>query len=91
LAFSVAVCAEPDVLLLDEVLAVGDESFRDRCFRHLKAFHESGRTLVVVSHDLASVRALCTRAVWLDHGNVRMSGPVDLVLDAYQRFAHDKG
>lgn len=89
LAFAVSVCAEPEILLLDEVLAVGDESFRGRCLEHLQAFHEGGGTLVVVSHDLESVRALCTRALWLDHGEVRMSGDVSPVLDAYEQYAHE--
>ena len=83
LAFAVAACADPDILLLDEVLAVGDASFRERCYDRLRTFHARGGTLVVVSHDLPVVRELCTRAVWLDRGTVAMSGPVDDVLAAY--------
>jgi ABC-type polysaccharide/polyol phosphate transport system ATPase subunit len=84
LAFSVAVCLEPDTLLLDEVLAVGDEAFRLRCLERLKAFNARGGTMVIVSHELDQVRELCSRAVWLDHGLVRMDGDVETVLAAYR-------
>jgi len=84
LAFSVAVCADPDVLLLDEALAVGDQAFRDRCLARLRELREAGKTLVVASHDPVMVRTLCDRAVWLDHGRVRMMGPVHDVLAAYE-------
>jgi lipopolysaccharide transport system ATP-binding protein len=83
LAFAVAVCAEPDILLLDEVLAVGDQAFRARCFDRIRQFHQSGRTLVTVTHDLNTIRSVCTRAVWLDRGQVRMDGDIDEVIDAY--------
>jgi lipopolysaccharide transport system ATP-binding protein len=83
LAFSVALCASPDVLLLDEVLAVGDEHFSQRSLERIRSFHRQGGTIVFVSHDLESVRHLCTRAVWMDHGRVRLQGPVDEVVDAY--------
>ena len=84
LAFSVAVCLEPDTLLLDEVLAVGDEAFRQRCLERLKAFNARGGTMVIVSHELDQVRDLCSRAIWLDHGLVRMDGDVETVLAAYR-------
>lgn len=83
LAFAVAICARPDTLLLDEVLAVGDEAFRERCIAHIRGFHEGGGTLVVVSHDMDSVRTMCERAVWLENGTVRMSGDVHAVVDEY--------
>jgi lipopolysaccharide transport system ATP-binding protein len=84
LAFAVATCVEPDILLLDEVLAVGDQSFRERCLDRLRGFHARGGTMLMVSHDLATIRDLCSRAVWLEHGRVRMAGEIDEVLDAYQ-------
>ena len=68
LAFAVAVCLEPDVLLLDEVLAVGDQAFRDRCQDRLRAFHASGGTLILVSHEMDQIQQLCSRAVWLERG-----------------------
>ncbi len=83
LAFAAAVCADPDVLLLDEVLAVGDARFRERCLERLRSFHARGGTLVVVSHDTDLLRALCSRAFWLDGGRVVASGTPDDVIQAY--------
>lgn len=85
LAFAIAICTDPDTLLLDEVLAVGDAEFRNRCYERLTAFRQAGGTLVVVSHDPESVRAMCDRGIWLDQGAVRLDGPIDEVLAAYER------
>jgi ABC-type polysaccharide/polyol phosphate transport system ATPase subunit len=87
LAFAVVVCLEPDVLLLDEVLVVGDEAFRRRCLDHLHGFKARGGTLIVVSHELDLVRELCPRALWLDRGRTLMDGATDEVLAAYQADA----
>ena len=84
LAFSVAVCVRPDILLVDEVLAVGDQDFRRRCLDRLDAFRADGGTLVVVTHDLSSITGLCDRALWLDQGRIRADGPAAEVLAAYQ-------
>jgi ABC-type polysaccharide/polyol phosphate transport system ATPase subunit len=84
LAFSVAVCLQPDILLLDEVLAVGDQAFRDRCLQRLRMFHERGGTVILVSHELEQVRALCDRGIWLADGQVMMDGPIDTVLAGYR-------
>jgi ABC-type polysaccharide/polyol phosphate transport system ATPase subunit len=84
LAFAVAVCIEPDVLLLDEVLAVGDRGFRERCAERLHRFRARGGTLVAVSHDLEALAETCSRAVWLEHGQVRMEGGFQEVTDAYR-------
>jgi len=89
LAFAVAICAEPDILLLDEVLAVGDEVFRERCLARLAAYHAGGGTLIVVSHDLTTVRHICSRALWLEHGEVRMLGDANAVIDAYEASARE--
>lgn len=83
LAFSVAVNGQPDILLLDEVLAVGDQSFQEKCLDRLRAYRSRGCTMVVVSHNADIVRELCSRAVWLDGGETRMEGGVNAVLDAY--------
>jgi ABC-type polysaccharide/polyol phosphate transport system ATPase subunit len=84
LAFAAAVlCARPDILLVDEVLSVGDHAFQDRCMERLRAFQASGGTLIAVSHDLATVRGLCSRAVWMSQGAVRMDGEIGAVLAAY--------
>jgi ABC-type polysaccharide/polyol phosphate transport system ATPase subunit len=91
LAFAVAICADPDILLLDEVLAVGDESFRGRCLTRLAGYHAAGGTLIVVSHDLWTIRQLCSRVVWIEHGEVRMTGEANTVLDAYEAAASRAG
>lgn len=83
LAFAVAVSARPDVLLLDEVLVVGDLWFKERCLERLAAFHDAGGTLVVASHDLDTTRTLCTRAIWLDDGRIVMDGDLETVFAAY--------
>jgi ABC-type polysaccharide/polyol phosphate transport system ATPase subunit len=83
LAFSVALCTRPDILLLDEVLAVGDEWFRRQCLDRLHEFRGRGGTLIAVSHDLETLRRLCSRAVWIERGVMRMTGEVERVLDAY--------
>jgi lipopolysaccharide transport system ATP-binding protein len=75
LAFAVAANLDPEVLIVDEVLAVGDSAFQRKCLGKMKDFSTSeGRTVLFVSHSMASVRALCTSALWLDHGQVRMRG-----------------
>jgi ABC-type polysaccharide/polyol phosphate transport system ATPase subunit len=84
LAFSVAMQCDPDVLLIDEVLAVGDAAFQEKCKQALAALRRAGKGMLFVSHQAATVREMCDRAVWIDHGSVVMEGRVDDVLDAYQ-------
>jgi ABC-type polysaccharide/polyol phosphate transport system ATPase subunit len=91
LAFSVAVCLEPAILLLDEVLAVGDTEFRARCLDRLRTYHARGGTLLLVSHELDQVRELCTRGIWLREGRVVMDGQLEGVLAAYRADHHSKG
>jgi len=83
LAFAVAAHVDPDVLIVDEVLAVGDAEFQRRCLGRLSELGEEGRTVLFVSHDSGAVARLCTRAVWLEHGRVRDDGPVTEVVDRY--------
>ncbi len=83
LGFSVATAFQPEVLLIDEVLAVGDQAFQDRCLRRINEIQESGATVIMVSHDLGTVQKLCTRAIWLDAGVVRADGPTDVVASRY--------
>ena len=75
LGFSIAAHSDPDVLLVDEVLAVGDEAFSHRCLEKFAEFERAGRTLVFVSHDLSLVSARCRRAIWLERGRVAFDGP----------------
>jgi ABC-type polysaccharide/polyol phosphate transport system ATPase subunit len=84
LGFSIAIQCEPDILLIDEVLAVGDASFQEKSREALVSFRRAGKSLLFVSHSPASVRDMCDRAVWIDHGAVVTSGRVNEVLDAYQ-------
>lgn len=84
LAFSVAVHVDPDVLLIDEVLAVGDHNFQTKCFERILQFRKAGKTLLFVSHVPNLVRSLCDRCLWLNRGEVEMLGPTDEVLGEYQ-------
>jgi ABC-type polysaccharide/polyol phosphate transport system ATPase subunit len=84
LAFSVAVCSRADVLLLDEILAVGDERFSQRCLERLTTFQKNGGTVIFVSHDLNAVGRVCSRAVWMARGEVRGDGEVGEVVEAYR-------
>lgn len=81
LAFSVAVHTDPEVFLVDEILAVGDEPFQRKCIDKIKELAGEGKTLVVVSHDLDLVSRICERGVLLEHGNIVMDAPVRDVVD----------
>jgi ABC-2 type transport system ATP-binding protein len=84
LGFAVATAWIADVLLVDEVLAVGDESFRRKCARRIAQLREqNGTTIILVSHDLAMIRSMCTRALWLDGGHLRMDGSAEQVTAVY--------
>src|SRR5262245_36471599 len=83
LAFAVATAVDPDILITDEVLAVGDESFQRKCMDRIYRFRQMGKTIIFVSHALATVRTLCDHAVWLDHGQARCVGAAGEVIDAY--------
>ena len=83
LAFSVAIHTAPEVLLIDEVLAVGDAAFQAKCFEKLHEFRNAGKTLLCVSHATPIIQTLCDRALWLDHGELILSGSVADVSAAY--------
>jgi lipopolysaccharide transport system ATP-binding protein len=85
LGFSVAVNVDPDILLVDEVLAVGDESFSHKCLDQMIAFKKAGKTIVLVTHDLPTVERFCEQAVWLDGGCLQAQGPPRQVVDAYRQ------
>jgi ABC-type polysaccharide/polyol phosphate transport system ATPase subunit len=84
LGFSVAAFLEPDLLLVDEVLAVGDSRFQQRCLSRMRAVLEMGTTLIFVSHDLAAIEAMCTRGVLLDHGVVKSDAPLREAMTMYR-------
>ena len=83
LAFSIAIQCDPDILLIDEVLAVGDVNFQEKSREAMLRFRHSGKAILFVSHAASSVRDMCDRAVWIDHGAVMMQGGTRDVLDAY--------
>ncbi len=83
LGFAIAINVEPDVLLVDEILAVGDEDFQRKCMEKFSDFRKAGRTVVIVSHALDTLRNLCDQAAWLDHGHLKEIGPAGHVIDAY--------
>jgi ABC-2 type transport system ATP-binding protein/lipopolysaccharide transport system ATP-binding protein len=87
LAFAVAAHVEPEIVLVDEVLAVGDLRFREKCLGKMTEFGREGRTVVFVSHDLGSINQVCSRAIWLDHGQIRADGSSRDVIDQYVRSA----
>jgi ABC-2 type transport system ATP-binding protein len=85
LAFSVAICVESDILLLDEVLAVGDVSFREKCLDRIQAYREQGKILIHVTHSAEQAERVCSRAIWLDQGRLVMDGAMSDVVRAYNR------
>jgi ABC-type polysaccharide/polyol phosphate transport system ATPase subunit len=90
LGFSIAIHIDPDVLLIDEVLAVGDEAFVHKCLDKIAAFKRRGKTILLVSHSLESVRRLCDRVVWMNDGGVEASGDPPRVIDAYLNWVAHK-
>jgi ABC-type polysaccharide/polyol phosphate transport system ATPase subunit len=90
LGFAVAVHVDPDILLVDEVLAVGDEEFQHKCYAKINDFRARSRTILFVSHDLAAVRRLCRRAIALDRGKVLAEGDVEYVIAAYEETVRSK-
>ncbi|MCI8394692.1 MAG: ABC transporter ATP-binding protein [Bacilli bacterium] len=83
LAFSIAINVDAEILLIDEILAVGDQHFQEKCFQKLHELKESNKTIVIVSHDLNHIEQLCTRAIWIDEGVVAMDGNPALVIEEY--------
>jgi len=84
LAFSIAVNASPDILLIDEVLAVGDQAFQAKCMERVQEFRRQGKTIVCVSHSTELIGRLCSRSLWLDRGDLLLDGPAADVTDAYR-------
>lgn len=83
LAFSVAINVDADILLIDEILAVGDQHFQDKCYRKLEELRDSGKTIVIVTHSLDVVKKLCHRAIWIYKGEFRLDGDPVYVIDEY--------
>lgn len=83
LAFSIAINVDADILLIDEILAVGDQHFQEKCYKKLQQLKDNKKTIVIVSHSLDSVKKLCDRAIWLYDGKVKMDGNTSEVIDEY--------
>lgn len=83
LAFSVAINVDAEILLVDEILSVGDQHFQEKCFQKIEQLKEEGKTIVIVTHSMDSILRFCTRAVWLHQGRLKMDGDVKKITDAY--------
>ena len=91
LGFAVASSVDPDILLIDEALSVGDEHFKGKCLNRLNEFREQGKTTVFVSHDMGAVKSMCQWVVLMDQGKVLEQGSADKVADEYLKRAHERG
>ncbi len=85
LAFSIATVVKPDVLIVDEILSVGDEHFQRKSRARMMEMMSGGTTVLFVSHNLSQLRQMCDRVIWLDHGKVKMDGDTEAVCDAYEK------
>lgn len=83
LAFSIAINVDADILLIDEILAVGDQHFQDKCFAKLQEIAKSDKTIVIVSHSLDSVKKICNRAIWINKGKIALDGKCSDVIAKY--------
>ncbi len=90
LGFSVAIHVNPDILIVDEILAVGDQAFQEKCIEQIYDMKNAGVTIVMVSHNLNIMRNLCSHMVWVEHGKVQSAGPVEEVVGKYMAFAHGR-
>ena len=90
LAFSIAMCVDPDILLIDEVLAVGDEAFQKKCLKRLEKFKMAKKTIVIVSHELEAVRELCERVILLYEGQLMIDGSPEVVINKYHAMLSNK-
>lgn len=89
LGFSIASSVDPEILLIDEVLAVGDEAFQRKCGERIEEFRRDGRTIILVSHGLSQIQQLCSTTAWLEKGQLRMLGGTDIVLSDYLGQSHN--
>ena len=81
--YYVAINVDAEILLIDEILAVGDQHFQDKCFKKLQELKESDKTIVIVTHSLVQVKKLCNRAIWIKDGKVQMDGQPNEVIEKY--------
>ena len=88
LAFSIATVVQPDILIVDEILAVGDAAFQEKSKKRMLELMGGGTTVLFVSHSLSQIREMCSKAIWLDHGEMVMAGTTAQICDAYAHYAH---
>ncbi|MGG0276168.1 teichoic acids export ABC transporter ATP-binding subunit TagH [Bacillus rhizoplanae] len=86
LGFAISVSINPDVLVIDEALSVGDQTFADKCLKRMNEFKEQGKTIFFVSHSLGQVKSFCTKALWLEYGEIKDYGPIQEVMPKYESF-----
>jgi ABC-type polysaccharide/polyol phosphate transport system ATPase subunit len=89
-AFSIAAHVPSDIILIDEVLAVGDQSFQKKCFKKIEEFKERGKTIIYISHDLRSMENICPRVLWVDEGKIIDDGAADNIIPKYIKFYENK-
>uniref|UniRef100_A0A7C4W798 ABC transporter ATP-binding protein n=1 Tax=Desulfatirhabdium butyrativorans TaxID=340467 RepID=A0A7C4W798_9BACT len=90
LAFSIATSVDPDVLIVDEALSVGDQRFSQKCVERMMGFRQAGKTIIVCSHSMILINELCEKCIWLDHGCVRAAGKTSSVISEYLAFLEEK-
>ena len=90
LGFAIAIDVQPDILLVDEILSVGDENFRKKCAQNIKELRERGVTFVIVSHNMQQVKSLCQKAIWIENSEVMAYGNVNEVCEKYQEYCNER-
>lgn len=90
LGFSVAIHVDPDILILDEILAVGDQAFQTKCVEEIYSLKRQGKTIILVSHNLDTVRNLCSQLLWIEHGRLQSAGPVSTVAGQYMADSYNQ-
>ncbi len=88
LGFAIAINVNPDILVVDEVLAVGDQEFQDKCFQKFADFKEAGKTVILVSHSMQTVQSMCDHVAWLNHGELKAVGTAEPTIKAYVDSLH---
>lgn len=89
LGFAISVSMEPDIILVDEALSVGDAAFNEKCFRKIKELQESGKTILFVSHSMNEIKKICTSAIWIESGSLVAAGDIKSVTEQYSKYMDD--
>ena len=90
LAFAVAINVEPDILIVDEALSVGDYKFQSKCYRKFEEFREQGKTILLVTHDVDTIKKFCSRAIWIEKGILKLDGGTKEVTSLYIKSLHQR-